>query len=1293
MISSMATIGRRIEPKPSTTNISEAIPLLLVPVARQSAVAIPTKFIPRTIFVDAQSLQTNMDSNREALRMKLERRPAQGYLIQRGILPADGGDRRKSVLRSKERDALKRKIEQRPSKQKLVTQHILLTASNADPSIQRKAEELKRCKLKDDLNKKLQHRPGPLELITKKILQADAELEQAIQEGRLLFTKTTQGKEVENEEKQSEMEVISAAPACAYQRKLPNVCLTKSKVRKKSSQYRTPYDQTLPSPNTRSKLKLQDSASTNYQDAETINDALVAHGVSYVSDNASLFNNEDTREMQSSYDLLLQQQQLFLQWQREVEESRALGTSQEEEGQHCPEECATSSATSPCVTASTQSSLVGTDCVHNGVQSVISEQMLENQQCCQCSSANYSYSGISSGTVNSMSDNEKPKTRLADYRVQDLKNECKKRQLPVSGAKPQLLERLRPYEESILNHCSEVTLMDSSSDLISISSPAPDVAVQSNRLPPISNVISDYAYKHSISPLVQRTQSAQQHSLAVQLPPAQQQHQVLHLVDANGSVVATATVPHSVQCCCMSSEYPLTNNITLNGTIQSTSSIRSQQLLSTTTELSQNMVQQVQTEPTFSFAQLGSGGQFTLVRTSSVEQLQQQASPHVMQTGQQQQQTQLIQSTLPGNPVLSCRLSGSTTSDHRLTGVSHQVAGTPTHSNQQQTQAQIQHAGTASITRPTVKQQNCHNQFLICNNITRHNLKDGTSVSQNALCPPLQSAQPHCSPIMADSASGSSPDIPSPPNNSEKVTVKKYPAHVDPSDTTALLSATTLSIHEEMLRFQQRKIEELQKELHRSQQQLKHQQQVILAAKKAQQAKRQEDAKLEGNQQQSEADMWLNQLDIKHLNKFHIQLFLQHKLQQQQMQAQITEQQNLASTEEKLQEELHVEQAVQDIVRLIKQDARTALLIVQLLRRYQLERSHAVVAAASQVGKDQSCETEVQHNVKIDSNTLEPVTVGTSQHQCGSLADIAIESIQNTSQQKASVIVINEDELQRYVPTGTPYPKPKSRKKNNVNRARTDNADSQEKISGSVDMEEIFKQVLENASKALMESDAEKRSKTNVVSSPSCFPEEFQIQKVTYSSLRQQESGSCRNESNGGSNPTALPSCDQLIQPYVTKTLPTSTPYSTKQNGIIDDHFVEVFEEGAVDVSQTFQYSKNQAFDDLMDVLRDDQAGANDLKSDNLDFGAGIVYGSDELATLLGDDWFRHDCAIPTTSPNVHNEKVDNIDERASNQSDPLIVSFGHNQIVDQNIAMDWLDMMLPSPSPDMDTSGIDSTQ
>lgn len=62
----MATLGRWIEPKPST-NITDPIPLLLVPVNRQSAVAIPTQIIPRTIFIDAQSLQTNMVSNREGI--------------------------------------------------------------------------------------------------------------------------------------------------------------------------------------------------------------------------------------------------------------------------------------------------------------------------------------------------------------------------------------------------------------------------------------------------------------------------------------------------------------------------------------------------------------------------------------------------------------------------------------------------------------------------------------------------------------------------------------------------------------------------------------------------------------------------------------------------------------------------------------------------------------------------------------------------------------------------------------------------------------------------------------------------------------------------------------------------------------------------------------------------------------------------------------------------------------------------------------------------------------------------
>lgn len=86
-----------------------------------------------------------------------------------------------------------------------------------------------------------------------------------------------------------------------------------------------------------------------------------------------------------------------------------------------------------------------------------------------------------------------------------------------------------------------------------------------------------------------------------------------------------------------------------------------------------------------------------------------------------------------------------------------------------------------------------------------------------------------------------------------------------------------------------------------------------------------------------------------------------------------------------------------------------------------------------------------------------------------------------------------------------------------------------------MDMEEIFKQVLENASKALLESDAEKRSKTVAVSSPISSPEEFQIQNGTPNPFQQHANDGCRIDGNSSSNSNALPSCDQLIQPYAVR--------------------------------------------------------------------------------------------------------------------------------------------------------------
>lgn len=45
-------------------------------------------------------------------------------------------------------------------------------------------------------------------------------------------------------------------------------------------------------------------------------------------------------------------------------------------------------------------------------------------------------------------------SRLEDVRVADLKAECRKRKLVVSGPKPNLIERLRPYEEDVLKSIS-----------------------------------------------------------------------------------------------------------------------------------------------------------------------------------------------------------------------------------------------------------------------------------------------------------------------------------------------------------------------------------------------------------------------------------------------------------------------------------------------------------------------------------------------------------------------------------------------------------------------------------------------------------------------------------------------------------------------------------------------------------------------------------------------------------------------------------------------------------------------
>ncbi|XP_025263853.1 MKL/myocardin-like protein 2 isoform X1 [Camponotus floridanus] len=117
---------------------------------------------------------------------------------------------------------------------------------------------------------------------------------------------------------------------------------------------------------------------------------------------------------ETSYELLLQQQQLFLQWQLEW--------------QHKYPQIILPAAQKPLSLTSSSASDAGS---------------------VSGSSANAA-SPAPSNSSNNPSEQPplRPLGKLEDMKVSDLKVELKRRNLPVSGSKPQLIERLKPFTES-----------------------------------------------------------------------------------------------------------------------------------------------------------------------------------------------------------------------------------------------------------------------------------------------------------------------------------------------------------------------------------------------------------------------------------------------------------------------------------------------------------------------------------------------------------------------------------------------------------------------------------------------------------------------------------------------------------------------------------------------------------------------------------------------------------------------------------------------------------------------------
>ncbi|XP_044752412.1 myocardin-related transcription factor B isoform X4 [Coccinella septempunctata] len=147
--------------------------------------------------IDTSPLHINQ--NKESLKVKLMLRRPLDQLVDQGIMPphktpAAYHGQRRQLERAKTGDMLKAKIQQRPSRQELERRHILESdPGHLDPSLVERQRMLKKAKLTDQLNDQLSHRPGPLELIRKNILHTEEPIEQAVKTGKIPYKATSEG--------------------------------------------------------------------------------------------------------------------------------------------------------------------------------------------------------------------------------------------------------------------------------------------------------------------------------------------------------------------------------------------------------------------------------------------------------------------------------------------------------------------------------------------------------------------------------------------------------------------------------------------------------------------------------------------------------------------------------------------------------------------------------------------------------------------------------------------------------------------------------------------------------------------------------------------------------------------------------------------------------------------------------------------------------------------------------------------------------------------------------------------
>lgn len=586
--------------------------------------------------LEEMSLQQSMDKNKESLKRKLMMRRSVTELVEQGIYPPlktppAFAEQRKHLERAKTGDLLRHKIIHRPDRQLLVQQHIL-EDTKIDPSLHERQRLLKRARLADDLNEKLLHRPGPLDLIRGNILKTEDEmLTDAITDGvvqlqvpdnkdsksyHFVFDDdSSEGAPSPSQTEESGMSDIGSPPVVPPAPDPPPIQLKSQRTSitaptfTKMSPLNTQSIAVLSTPVTSftGSLSSSSSSSKNGSSGNGINkasrqkkskpktsskskvikfheykgppSASKSQVTSTVTSTPSPAQNSTISSTppasDTKYHLMLQQQQLFLQWQLEfqqknmpvpvtllphqkVESSTAVSPGSvagsvimttainspptfvsspptvvqaqgvvPAQGLLPPQNVvpaqgilATPSVVpaqgmvpSQVATTVVSTSLLQSPAVQHNVikqqpaqlQTVSQPQVQKVQQVQVQSGQSVVQKPGSQIRTHAVSQNhssktqnksnhvvQKPFSNLEDMKVADLKLELKKRNLPVSGPKPQLIERLKPYVDVIIGVAqgSVNTSMANDNSTSLIKRPVPTiVSVKSVPLPPLDEAI------------------------------------------------------------------------------------------------------------------------------------------------------------------------------------------------------------------------------------------------------------------------------------------------------------------------------------------------------------------------------------------------------------------------------------------------------------------------------------------------------------------------------------------------------------------------------------------------------------------------------------------------------------------------------------------------------------------------------------------------------------------------------------------------------------------------------------